>query len=462
MSVFVGGVTPEYDLQIREVINSRILTTGKITSVMKTWWMPHRNMHSLKDYIEPGAVTRGGEMASWVLYMANSGRIKFSTMQGYVWAVCTWHFNRFGAAGDPCTGVADWSSFMGALKVQTWVDSIVEPRQMIPFMLLVRTLRALDMNVRMDVALGCLMLMMYYTMSRSETPLPSSKNSFNNGKHVRRCDVRLLFNQYVEWGFGSVKQNQRLEHDPNTREWKPVGECSGIMSMRMWFDRYVEMSSWSKETDPFFYDENGPLLYYKMLTFMRVCMSRVAGITSEMAFRYGFHGLRVLGYNCWRAASGEEVAILQGGWGSDAHRAYGREMLMRILSMASKGAKYAAENALPAMPLDNDLPPLPTPQTPQPPTHVVDDHVFTDGAAAGPSVAPAPAPAAAPLPATSAKSTSAKFLPPGASSVSHSTTKKSWHIYTFKGKTYRSLRSLWAAADKDKGSFVSSLSNYSF
>ena len=48
------------------------------------------------------------------------------------------------------------------------------------------------------------MLMMYYTMSRSETPLPKSANSFDRAKHVRRKDVRLLFNQYVEWGFGSI------------------------------------------------------------------------------------------------------------------------------------------------------------------------------------------------------------------------------------------------------------------
>ena len=458
MSVFVGGVTPAYELQIREVINNRILTTGKITSVIEKWWKPHRNMHSLADYILPGAPTRGGEMASWVLFMANTGRIKFTTMQGYVWALCTWHFNRFGAAGDPCTGVADWSSFMSALKVQTWVDSVVEPRQMIPFMLLVRTLKVLDWDNRKDVALGCLMLMMYYTMSRSETPLPSSKNKFDDGKHVRRCDVRLLQDMYVEWGFGSVKQNRRVDKDPNTRDWKPVGECSGIMSMRLWFDRYVSMSNWEREDQPFFYDENGPLLYYKMLQFMRECMARVDGITPEMALRYGFHGLRVLGYNCWRAASGEEVAILQGGWGSDAHRTYSREMLAKVLGMAAKGAIYAAEHSLPAMPLDANLPPLPTPTRP-PPQRVVDDHVFTD---AGPS-APAPAPATAPSSGSSCKRNKAgKFLPRGALALPHVTTKCSWETFSFKGKTYRTLCDLWAAADKEKGSFVSSLPNYSF
>ena len=248
----------------------------------------------------------------------------------------------------------------------------------------------------------------------------------------------------------SVKQNRRTDKDPNTRDWKPVGECSGILSMRLWFDRYVSMSSWEHTEMPFFYDENGPCVYHKMLRLFRQQISHVAGMTWELACVYGFHGLRVLGYNCWRAASGEEVAVLQGGWGSDAHRSYSREMLQRILSMASKGAQYAAMNALPAMPLDKDLPPLPPPQLPR---VVAEDHVFTAGA--GPSDAPAPAPAA---PASSR----VQVLPHGALCVPHSTTKAKWKTFKFNGKTYRSLSSLWKAVDDAPGSFVSSLTNYSF
>ena len=82
----------------------------------------------------------------------------------------------------------------------------------------------------------------------------------------------------------------------------------------------------------------------------------------EKAKRYGLHGLRVLGYNCWRGANGEDVAKLQGGWGSNAHRSYGREMLLEILQVPQRAANYAALNSLPAMPLDaTDVPLLRTP-----------------------------------------------------------------------------------------------------
>ena len=206
-----------------------------------------------------------------------------------------------------------------------------------------------------------MMLMMYYTMSRSESPLPKTANSFDSTKHIRRRDVRLLNSMYVEWGLGSIKQDQRSKRskrDPDKRDWKPCGECDGVLSMRNWFDAYEELSSWSDEQQPFFYDDNGkPLTYSFMLNFMRSCMARCDGVSQADADLYGFHGIRVLGYNCWRAAEGEDVAALQGGWGSLAHRLYGRQMLMKILGMAEKGAHYAAANALAPMPLDGALPP---------------------------------------------------------------------------------------------------------
>ena len=459
MSVFVGGVTPEYEIQIKEVVTSRLQADDKITSVLKCWWRPHREKHLLRDFIEPGALTRGGEMASFVLFMANSGRIKWSTMQGYVWCICTYHFNRYGASGDPLTGVADWACFMAALQVQTWVDSIVEPRKMIPFMVMVRTLKALDFSSRKEVGLGCMILMMYYTMSRSETPLPKSSTSFDRAQHVRRRDVRLLMGQYVEWGFGKIKQKKRVDKDPNDRDWKPVGACTGILNMRLWFDKYVSMSEWSSDEDPFFYDESGPLVYHSMLKFFRVCMSRV--ISMEEALTYGFHSLRVLGYNCWRAASGEEVAVLQGGWGSDGHRAYSREMLMRILGMAQKGAQYAAEQALPLMPLDAGLtqPTLPVPLAAD------NSHVFTDEGA-GSSAEPVPAPVVAAPQASRKRSSSivsATPLPNGVTMIPHSKDGRSWKTYTLNGRSYSSLKLVLAAYASLPASFESFLSsNYKF
>ena len=52
-----------------------------------------------------------------------------------MWAVCEYHIQRLGIIGNPLDNVVDWSRFMGALEVQAWVDSSVEPRQMVPYQL---------------------------------------------------------------------------------------------------------------------------------------------------------------------------------------------------------------------------------------------------------------------------------------------------------------------------------------
>ena len=437
-SVFTGGVSAADQEEIKRILGSKLeKSAGKIKTVRNLWWLPHRDKHNLSEFITPGDINRGGEMGSFVLEMAHSERLKFGTMQGYVWCAQIMHIHEFGAAGDPLDGVADWSRFMSALEVQAFVDSTVEPRLMIPFMLLVRTLRALDPSNRTDSALGCLMCMMYYTMSRSESPLPKSATSFSQTKHVRRCDVRLLFDQYVEWGLGSIKQDQRSKRtrkDPDHRDWKPCGECTGVLSMNYWFNAYVNLSSWKKDTDPFFYGNNGNALTYPfMLNYMRVCMTRVEGVTWAMAVLYGFHGLRVLGYNCWRAAEGEDIAILQGGWGSLAHRVYGRQDLAKILGMAQKGAYYAASNALAPMPLDGALPPnviAPSPAalSPVPPVQTL--------------VTPSPVVPAPAVSSSAPAGADSSFWPADAVEVLRTATARDYKVFRWNSKTYTSRRSL--------------------
>jgi len=298
-------------------------------------------------------------MASFAIYLALNGK-KFGTLQGYIWSIREHHIREKGVLFDPLDNVADWSRFMSALEVQTWVDSAVEPREMVPFMLLVRALRVLDAGGFEEHGIGTIMLMMYYTMSRSETPVPKRQESFREDQHIRVCDCRLLDNTYVEWGFGAIKQDKRSKRarkDPTKREWKPVGETTGILSMRHWVDRYIagarRLGHHSSPAHPFFVHEDGTTwVYQQVLDGMRGAMEKCPGMDASRARKYGLHGLRVLGYNCWRAAKGEDVAKLQGGWGSDGHRVYGRDTLDKILSFAKVGTHYAASHALPPMPLD--------------------------------------------------------------------------------------------------------------
>ena len=390
-----------------------------------------------------GNPERGGICASFVIDMAKTSTLKFGTMQGYMWGVCAKHMNEFGGAGNPLDGVQDWSKFMNALEVQTWVDSSTEPRRMIPFRLFVDTLLQLNPAVRKEAALGCLMCMCYYTMSRSETPLPKSHATWDNGKHLRRRDVRLLFDEFVEWGLGSIKQdkkNKRSAKDPDKRDWKPCGEAGGVLSMRYWYECYCALSSWEDSSKPFFYGEDGKcLIYYDMLKFMRACMCRVPGMSVETAALFGFHGLRVLGYNCWRAASGEEVAVLQGGWGSVAHRAYARDELTKILGMAKIGVMYAASNALIPMPLDVGLPDVSLcTGVPKPPTKVTTSK----------SVAPV---LKAPTPKADVFTTQRHITKGG----------RKYNTYLFDGKTYSSMSSLQASM-VSANTFLETLTSFGY
>ena len=54
------------------------------------------------------------------------------------------------------------------------------------------SLRHLDRDNFGDLALGVILLMMYYTMSRSETPVPkarSGQNAFDPNQHIESVEV---------------------------------------------------------------------------------------------------------------------------------------------------------------------------------------------------------------------------------------------------------------------------------
>ena len=146
-SVSSGAVTVADGNAIRGVLNARLETSSQssIDSVVRKWWLPFLLLHSLPyTTIPAGSVYRGGVMASFTLHLARN-KLKYGTIQGYVWALCEHHIQVGGIAADPLDNVLDWSRWMHALEVQAWVDSSVEPHEMVPFSVLIRTLRALDL-----------------------------------------------------------------------------------------------------------------------------------------------------------------------------------------------------------------------------------------------------------------------------------------------------------------------------
>jgi hypothetical protein len=174
--------------------------------------------------------------------------------------------------------------------------------------------------------------------------------------------------------------------------------------MLFWYTQYLTFVGEDRPPDsPFFVKEDGRhAVYQELLDGFREGMCRVEGITLAMALKLGLHGLRVLGYNCWRAASGEDVAALQGGWGSMAHRSYGRDTLASLLAVPQRAAAYAAANALPPMPLDEAMaapdmgsPSVPIPLVPPKALPAQPSRARTLGSSSAEPLARAPSPTSA-------------------------------------------------------------------
>lgn len=436
-------------------------------------------------------------MASFLLSMLNMLTIKYSTAQGYVGSVNQWHLDCLGGLGSPLADVMDWGRFCNACMVQHWVDASVESHLMFPFQYMVRTLLCLDRSNRLDCALALMMLLMYFTMARSQSPLPKSRSSFDPKHHIRRCDVRMALgrNDAMEWNLGVVKNStakQKAAGLDNKDNWKPVGICSGVLNIFMWFNAYCALSSWESPDSPFFYDDKGVLTYVFMLNYMRNAMAGCPEMTWAIAKMYGFHGLRVLGFNCARASTGDEVAILQGGWLSGAWQTYTRAQIDAIVQAAKDGANYAASHALPSLPLD---------ATPVPLRSIPADSAYV------PSTRPFPAPRVAPTPPAGApyhptppvvapssneapplvddytfslsdlvvstkdypsdgSSDSLDGLPTSSVAVEKTThTGRKYTIHLWKGRRFTSLpmlRAAYAAAKAGKSDFFSALSNFGY
>lgn len=121
---------------------------------------------------------------------------------------------------------------------------------MVPFAIFVGTLRYLDHRSHAGVLLGLMLVFMFHTMARSETPVPKTRNgayNFDSEQHIRCNDVRITTvgtETFLEWGFGNIKQDKRSKRarlDPEKREWKPVGEASGTLSMLYWYKSYLQL-----------------------------------------------------------------------------------------------------------------------------------------------------------------------------------------------------------------------------
>ena len=168
-------------------------------------WEPFATEHGLPLLIPNGDPNRGGIVASFAISLARK-KLAYGTIQGYVWGWEQHHINN--GYHTPLDNVQDWAKWMHSLEVQIYTPS--EPTEMVPFLLLTRSLQQVDHTQFWMVRTACAMLMLFYTMSRSEYPVPKThdgQHNFDVDQHCRQCDVRVS-NGYVEFAFGKIKQDK--------------------------------------------------------------------------------------------------------------------------------------------------------------------------------------------------------------------------------------------------------------
>ena len=284
-------------------------------------WIPWCELWDIDPIIQSGDPDRGGIFASWFVDMVddtvkNKGKgLRFSTVSGYAWAIREW-IKKQGQL-DPLEAVHDWEHFVSGVEIETWEES--EPRKEIPFQRITAAVCSCDPECYMDCLFCTVFLMMFYTMNRSEYPVPKTADSFDNTQHTRWEDVKADDDSTL-WGVGKIKQDRRRKRLGiiQGRKTTIVGDVKGsVMNLKLWLSRYLTKRGRGNDGDPFFIEEDGRTLTYGvLLSYMRKVFARF--LSQDEADSYALHGVRVAGYNCARLGKDPELAQLQGDWCSAA------------------------------------------------------------------------------------------------------------------------------------------------
>ena len=302
---------------------------------------------------------RGGKLAAFVLHMATETTLAYSSIEQYVWGVRVWMQSQMVV--DPLMGVLFWSSFMQAIKVLTWVPG--EPRRAVPHAVVEAIIDMVEARYLHDffaVQMVFLILVLYYSFSRTECPCPKSftgRECYNKEDHWNVCDfdirtvagVRAMFCR-----FRKIKQDPRQERPAarqSTGDWACLGDVpDSKWSLVKWYSRLQQLHGVARDPrSPMFLDKDKtrPLLYR---------VARQCFIDLQMAVgvpegeHAGLHGLRVAGYNRTKAGLGADMAQAHGGWASRAHERYARFPLADVVRIPAVIAGVDAGAHAPPVP----------------------------------------------------------------------------------------------------------------
>ena len=283
---------------------------------------------------------RGGKLAAFVLHMTTKTRLVYGSIEQYVWGVRVWMQSQMVV--DPLMGVLFWASFMQAIKVLTWVPG--EPRRAVPHETIEAIIDLVEARYLHDlfaVQMVFLILVLYYSFSRTECPCPKTytgRDSFDEARHwtVSSCDIAPSAGVRALWvRFRAIKQDPRQER-PAARgsgDWACLGDVPDTKwSPIKWYVRLAQLHGVARDPrSPMFVDKSDvrrPLLYRVARQCFIDLQTAVGVAEGEHA---GLHGLRVAGYNKVKTGLGGDMAQAHGGWASRAHERYARFSLADVV-----------------------------------------------------------------------------------------------------------------------------------
>ena len=342
-SIFQGLPNESVKSSISAILSDRLSDSAHGSMhAARAHWLIVTERHSWPRIILADDPLRGGKLATFVSYLVYETELKASSISNYVWALRAWF--KLNQQPDPVYGVLEWDDFMQSVNVVAWCAR--EPRKAVPLAVVQAALEAVDRSSFEEVQSALLIVMLFFSFSRSESPCPKSfsgKGSFDENKHLMVCDVEIRVLKgvaYLAIRLKSIKQDPRMERAEasGNEDWIILGVADGVFNILMWLSAFWAFfpsdgsSPPRPPNSPFFRDVDRErcLTYSNALKSTRRLYEKV--VSAEEADSYGLHGLRVEAYNRARAHD-PLLAVAHGGWSSEAHTRYARFDLADVLAL---------------------------------------------------------------------------------------------------------------------------------
>jgi len=319
-------------------------------------------------------------LAAWVTSLIALTTLVYSSITLNVWGLCTSILLQHHAY--PRDAVPEWKTFMAAAKVLTFVPAKPHDRWTVEN--LEKVLRILDPTSFGDVQMACLLLLLFFTFARTETPLSKTREGrdcFDSKEDLVWGDLRLRRDRTTQWAqvvevrFKKVKTDQRMQR-PDARgggDWRVVGEVDDpLWSLSTWYVRLLSFYGRKRDdAEPFFIDPKlfprdaapgevwmhrdaepaDAWLYHDALQAAKAAQRRAGVSESDIAT---FHGLRVEAWNLSKRGNGEAITGAQGGWTTKSGRRRYDRFGMRAAQRISQNMLRARVSDFSASSEDND------------------------------------------------------------------------------------------------------------